>query len=100
MADTKEHVQYVDHVENSGSQDTSSPVDAKSTTMNDAEAIETAYWKSPKFIGSCIAIILLANNLFLGYAIPVSYRQNLVMTHWMLRAWAGEYFERDQRRSR
>ena len=34
--------------------------------------IDAGYWKSPKFIGSCIAIILLANNLFWGYAVPVN----------------------------
>lgn len=37
-----------------------------------SEEIDKGYWKSPKFIGSCIAIILLANNLFWGYAVPVS----------------------------
>jgi hypothetical protein len=36
-----------------------------------SEDIDKGYWKSPKFIGSCIAIILLANNLFWGYAVPV-----------------------------
>ena len=37
-----------------------------------SEDIDKGYWKSPKFIGSCIAIILLANNLFWGYAVPVN----------------------------
>jgi hypothetical protein len=36
-----------------------------------AEEIVDGYWKSPKFIGSCAAIIFQANSLFFGYAVPV-----------------------------
>jgi hypothetical protein len=36
------------------------------------ETVPRSYWYSPGFLGSCLAIILLGNNLFIGYAMPVS----------------------------
>lgn len=43
------------------------------------EQIQDGYWKSPRFIGSCIAIIFQANSLFFGYAVPASlFRLSLV----------------------
>lgn len=29
------------------------------------------YWKSYRFLGSLLAIVLMANSLFIGYAMPV-----------------------------
>jgi hypothetical protein len=39
---------------------------------DDVDNMATSYWRSPKFIGSCIATILAGNNLYFGYAIPVN----------------------------
>jgi hypothetical protein len=36
------------------------------------EDIDAKYWLSSRFIGSCLAIIFVANSLFFGYAIPVN----------------------------
>jgi hypothetical protein len=36
-----------------------------------SEEIVNGYWKSPRFLGSCAAIVFQANSLFFGYAIPV-----------------------------
>ncbi len=30
------------------------------------------YWKSFRFLGSLVAIMLMANSLFIGYAMPVN----------------------------
>lgn len=43
-----------------------------------SENLEKGYWRSFRFIGSCTAIVLLANNLFAGYVMPVcSYHLHL-----------------------
>ncbi|VUC21569.1 unnamed protein product [Clonostachys rosea] len=34
--------------------------------------VPPGYWYSPRFIGSTVAIVLLANNLFIGYAMPTN----------------------------
>ena len=66
MSDTKTIPEHIDDVQ--GSQNESLAEGTEPVEEN----IEKGYWKSPRFIGSCIAIILLANNLFIGYAMPVS----------------------------
>lgn len=40
----------------------------------DSDRIDKSYWFSPRFLGSCAAIVFVANSLFFGYAIPVSSR--------------------------
>ncbi|KIW04210.1 uncharacterized protein PV09_04518 [Verruconis gallopava] len=37
-----------------------------------AEHIDASYWFTPHFLGSCAAIVFVANSLFFGYAIPVN----------------------------
>lgn len=32
-----------------------------------------AYWKSYRLLGSLLAIVLLGNNLFIGYSMPVTH---------------------------
>ncbi|CAK7224010.1 hypothetical protein SBRCBS47491_005403 [Sporothrix bragantina] len=39
---------------------------------DDADEHDTRYWFSWKFIGSFIGVVLLANNVFIAYSIPVS----------------------------
>lgn len=39
---------------------------------DDDLSVPKGYWYSYRFIGSMTAIVLLANNLFIGYAMPVS----------------------------
>jgi hypothetical protein len=53
----------MDHIENS---------DQLPTVHTDTEQVPLGYWRSYKFIGSVVAIILLANSLFIGYVMPVS----------------------------
>jgi hypothetical protein len=38
----------------------------------DLDEIDSGYWRSYKFLGTVLAIILLANSLFIGYVMPVS----------------------------
>lgn len=38
----------------------------------DVEELPSGYWRSYRFLGSVLAIILLANSLFIGYVMPVS----------------------------
>lgn len=38
----------------------------------DTDQIQPGYWRSPRFIGSCIAIIFQGNSLFFGYAVPTN----------------------------
>jgi hypothetical protein len=38
----------------------------------DAEEVPPGYWRSPRFIGSIVAIVLLANSLFIALVMPVS----------------------------
>ena len=52
--------------------------DQQSTTTRtppdqDETAVPKGYWYSYRFIGSVVAIVLLANNLFIGYSMPVSF---------------------------
>jgi hypothetical protein len=39
---------------------------------DDSNDVPSGYWKSYRFLGSLIAIVLLANGLFIGYVMPVS----------------------------
>lgn len=56
--------EYVEHREDSSAV----PV------PDDDLGVPKGYWYSYRFIGSMTAIVLLANNLFIGYAMPVSSR--------------------------
>ena len=47
-------------------------VDQQSITPTDEQVIWKGYWTSTQFMGSALAIILLGNTLFFGYAVPVS----------------------------
>jgi len=38
----------------------------------DADEVPSGYWLSFKFLGTVLAIILLANSLFIGYVMPVN----------------------------
>ncbi|KIW04526.1 uncharacterized protein PV09_04280 [Verruconis gallopava] len=64
-SDLKSQTEFHDHV-------VLSEEEAPNLVGTAAEEIQKGYWKSPKFLGSCLAIILLANNLFWGYAVPVN----------------------------
>ena len=67
MDPSKAHVEKVD--------DAASESDAVQQVLaggDDVDNMATSYWRSPKFIGSCIATILAGNNLYFGYAIPVN----------------------------
>ncbi len=39
--------------------------------------VPRGYWTSFRFLGSVAAIVLLANNLFIGYSMPVRYLPTL-----------------------
>ncbi|KIW01131.1 uncharacterized protein PV09_07417 [Verruconis gallopava] len=65
-SETKGHVAHVDEVSSSKHHD--GPVNLGL----DYENIEKRYWRSPRFLGTCLAIIFMANGLFIGYAIPVN----------------------------
>lgn len=41
------------------------------STGNEPLPENTGYWFSPRFIGTLLGIMLLANSLFIGYAMPV-----------------------------
>jgi hypothetical protein len=47
--------------------------EAPKVTGQNSEEIPPGYWRSPRFIGSCLAIIFQANSLFFGYAVPVRF---------------------------
>jgi hypothetical protein len=72
--DPKSTTEFHDHPVNTDGSDRAVNIDgdALRAVGTNSEEIDKGYWKSPKFLGSCIAIILLANNLFWGYAVPVS----------------------------
>lgn len=42
------------------------------SVAEDESGVPPGYWYSYRFLGSLTAIILLANNLFIGYSMPVS----------------------------
>ncbi|CAI6290664.1 unnamed protein product [Periconia digitata] len=64
-----------EHIENIS--DSSFPCDEKNEAFNSIASNEQdtqvprGYWTSFGFIGSCLAIILLGNSLFIGYSLPV-----------------------------
>ena len=39
--------------------------------MEEESGVPPGYWTSFRFLGSIAAITLLANNLFIGYSMPV-----------------------------
>jgi hypothetical protein len=48
------------------------PLDQPAAIHADLEDIDSGYWRSYRFLGTVLAIILLANSLFIGYVMPVS----------------------------
>jgi hypothetical protein len=42
-----------------------------SAVHTDTNDVPPGYWRSYKFLGTVLAIILLANSLFIGYVMPV-----------------------------
>ena len=43
-----------------------------SSVADDDTGVPKGYWTSYRFLGSMVAILLLANNDFIAYAMPVS----------------------------
>jgi hypothetical protein len=43
-----------------------------SPNKDNSNDVPSGYWSSYRFIGSLLAIVLLANGLFIGYVMPVS----------------------------
>jgi hypothetical protein len=41
----------------------------------DSNDVPSGYWRSYRFIGSLLAIVLLANGLFIGYVMPVGLQR-------------------------
>ncbi len=62
------HEKDVDHLEKVDSQDPQH----RNVVGHDAEELK-GYWASWRLVGSMIAIALMGNSLFVGYAMPVSY---------------------------
>jgi hypothetical protein len=61
-----------------GSEKASTPTIEEVHDGADASAIggqlqdlPTGYYRSPKFVGSIIGVILMANSLYLGFVLPV-----------------------------
>lgn len=48
------------------------PSSSNSVTAEEESSVPPGYWYSFRFIGSTTAIVLLANNMFIGYSMPVS----------------------------
>jgi hypothetical protein len=72
----------VDMIENRKDDPASVPQNSELIEQEGA-GVPAGYWYSPRFIGSTVAIVLLANNLFIGYAMPV--RSNIYpSTHHIL----------------
>lgn len=65
-SDTEKPVDDMVHVERSDNSESMPMAEAESDS-----GVPPGYWTSYRFLGSCAAIILLANNLFIGYAMPV-----------------------------
>jgi hypothetical protein len=61
----------VERVNDASSDSTESPAQHP-IIGDDVGNLAASYWRSPKFIGSCVATILAGNNLYFGYAIPVN----------------------------
>jgi hypothetical protein len=41
------------------------------TNQDPSNDVPSGYWRSYRFLGSLLAIVLLANGLFIGYVMPV-----------------------------
>jgi hypothetical protein len=67
MDPSKAHVEKVDETSSN-----SEHIPTHQAIGEDIDNLSSSYWRSPKFIGSCIATILAGNNLYFGYAIPVN----------------------------
>ena len=65
---TMVHEKDVNHLEKVDSQDSEEHLNV---VGHDAEALK-GYWASWRLVGSMLAIALMANSLFVGYAMPVS----------------------------
>lgn len=63
--DEKETLEQIEHEHR---EDQSTVMDSS----DDDFQVPKGYWYSYRFIGSMIGIVLLANNLFIGYSMPVS----------------------------
>uniref|UniRef100_A0A8H7K351 Major facilitator superfamily (MFS) profile domain-containing protein n=1 Tax=Bionectria ochroleuca TaxID=29856 RepID=A0A8H7K351_BIOOC len=61
----------VDMIENRKDDPASVPQNSELIEQEGA-GVPAGYWYSPRFIGSTVAIVLLANNLFIGYAMPTN----------------------------
>ena len=48
----------------------------------DSDKIDKSYWFSPRFLGSCAAIVFVANSLFFGYAVPVRLSSSPKHMNW------------------
>ena len=46
--------------------------DSGHTTDSEDNGVPPGYWWSFQFLGSAVAIVLLANNLFMGYAMAAN----------------------------
>ena len=66
-ADTMAHEKGITHMEKVDSQDEMH----RNVVGHDAEELQ-GYWTSWPLMGSVLAIVLMGNSLFVGYAMPVS----------------------------
>lgn len=70
--DKAEMTQHIEHAASSNtSTDPNRSMAADLEVMEHDSEVPKGYWTSFDFIGSCAAIVLLANCLFIGYAMPV-----------------------------
>lgn len=73
-APSYEHVENVSSNLVSSSESTQDPSSLVDVTANKHDSsVPQGYWTSFRFPRSCIAIVLLANCLFIGYAMPVCF---------------------------
>ena len=92
-----ERVEDIDNSHpNSAKQDGTGSLVGVSANEEDSD-VPKGYWASYEFLGSCVAIILLANSLFIGYAMPVRLLLSLLWSPSSADHSAGKYSERDQR---
>jgi len=62
------HEKDVNHLEDVDSQDSE---EHRNVVGHDAQELK-GYWASWRLVGSMLAIALMGNSLFVGYAMPVS----------------------------
>ncbi|KAL1898142.1 hypothetical protein Sste5346_003544 [Sporothrix stenoceras] len=72
---SQEKVSQADHIDNTSAAMSTPPADTGSLSAVD-DGLEhegnVVYWKSFPFLGSLLAIMLMANSLFIGYSMPVN----------------------------